>query len=163
MSKFGSIGFTKGVYVYKHSRMDFSDKIDRVYDLEENEELTFTVKLKVNQQTSFIKTYFKDIEGVLKNSSYGIEFMFKIENGVIIPESVKGDQEVVIYELNDGSFICSYKQKFSGEYKRKHIITTSFHFFKELKLKNDFYRLGNIKVFSKDKMEEFFAKSKLNE
>jgi len=42
MSKFGSIGFAKGVYAYKHSKMGFSDKIERVYDLEENEELTFT-------------------------------------------------------------------------------------------------------------------------
>jgi len=163
MSKFGSIGFTKGVYVYKHSGMGFSDKIDRVYDLEENEELTFTAKLRINQPTSFMQTYFQDIEGVLKNSSYGLEFMFKRENGVIVPESVKGDQEVTIYELNDGSFICTYKQNYSGEYKRKHIVTTSFHFFKELKLKNDFYRLGNIKVFSKDQMEDFFKKSKLNE
>ena len=164
MANYGTIGFVNGLVVYKHnSDIQFNEKVNRIYELNESEELGFNIKLRINKPTSFVKIYFPQIEGILKHATLRLEFLFTIENGIIIPQGYKdSEKEVIIYELTDGSFICTYKQEFNGDYKHKYKVKITFKTFQELELVNGFYRGGIMNFFDEDKVEEFFAKSKLN-
>jgi len=162
MVNYGMIGFMNGLVVYKHnSDIQFNEKFNRIYELNESEELGFNVKLRINKPTDFVKIYLPQIEGILKHATLGLEFFFTVENGTIIPQDYKdGEKKVIIYELSDGSFICTYKQEFNGDYKHKYKVKINFKTFQELKLVNGFYRGGIMNFFDEEKVEKFFAKSK---
>lgn len=158
-----ALGFAKdGAIVFKNSDMSFSDKISRVYDFEA-EMFSFTVKLNKNQPTSFYRTYFPKITGNFRNPGMNINIPFIEKNGVVTIDKAKGEDKVTIFECENGDYFLTYKEEFTKPYVKKYDLTLSFHVFSVLKKVKNMYKIGSKEVFSVDQVEDFFAKSKLNQ
>lgn len=156
-----ALGFAKnGAIVFKNTQAKFTDQISRVYDFE-TEMFSFTVKLNKNKPTSFYKTYFPEITGILRNKGMNISIPFVEKNDVLTMKKHNNRNEVTIFECENGEYFLTYKEEFTKPYVKKYDLTLRFHFISVLKKVKNMYKIGSKEVFSVDQVEEFFAKSKL--
>lgn len=158
-----ALGFAKdGNIVFKNSDMCFSEAISRVTNLD-MDMFSFTVKLNKNKPNSFQRSYSPEISGNLKNPSMGIEISFIENNGILEFNRNLGENKINIFECENGEYFLTYNEEFTKSYVKKYDFGINFHVFSVLKKVKNMYKIGSKEVFSVDQVEDFFAKSKLNQ
>lgn len=146
-----------GVVLLNNTIREFTDRVLMERAIEE---FPFTVKLNKNKPSSFVRTYFRNVAFVLSNSSLNINLHCNDEVELIGGDQyTDSDKYFNVYELEDGTYICSYLEEYSKPYVRVFKAPYRAEIFQILKLKKDSYYAGNVKILSKEQLRNLFANS----